>query len=146
MISISISGSLPRQVSKETVTKTVREVFKLVRPKASGNIGLRFVSEDEIQDLNRTYRHKNKPTDVLSFEISKELNVPIAKADIEFGDIVIAPAYAKREAARRKIDLAEEILRLVAHGTLHLLGFDHADEKSEARMFRLQEEAISKIV
>lgn len=109
-------------------------------------IGVVFVSEKAIQKMNQQYRKKNKPTDVLSFS-SKEGPDMIVKngADpIDLGDLVICPAYAAKEAKRRGIEKGEELVRLLVHGTLHLMGFDHADDASEHRMFRIQESIIEK--
>lgn len=143
MITVTMSGTIPRGISSATVTKTVRGVFTKLKKAGKGSVGVRFVSETEIAKLNRAYRKKNRSTDVLSFA-SASPNVS-AKEPKDYGDIVIASAYAKREASRRSIPFAEEIARLVAHGTLHLLGYDHATEKDEAHMFRLQEAVVDRV-
>jgi probable rRNA maturation factor len=109
-------------------------------------IGVSFVSESSITRLNRQYRHINKATDVLSFSSQEGDQVVhgVILKEVDLGDIVICPAFAKREAKRRGIELSEELVRLVIHGTLHLMGYDHADEVSEHRMFRIQETIVEK--
>jgi probable rRNA maturation factor len=62
------------------------------------------------------------------------------------GDIAVCVPYAKREAARRGMTLREELLRLIAHGVLHLSGFDHATAKEEEKMFGLQERVVDAII
>lgn len=160
MMTVTMSGSLPREIPSATVTKTVRAVFSKVRRAGKGSVGVRFVGEKEMAALNRRYRGKNRPTDVLSFTVSPMMpgsppkaahsggpaRMPAVRAfGGEFGDIVVASAFARREAKRRGIPFSEEIIRLVAHGTLHLLGYDHATAAQESRMFRLQEAVVDRI-
>jgi len=74
---------------------------------------------------------------VLSFE---------AGSGSELGDLAVCTQVAVREAKRRKIDPAEELVRLLAHGTLHLAGMDHATERDERRIFKMQEAIIEKVL
>lgn len=142
MINVNMAGKIPNGITQNIVNKTVRLAFKLARRPERGNVGVKFADDKEITELNRRYLKKNRPTDVLSFKLEDSLDI---KA-IDHGDIVIAPAYAKGSADRRGISLQEEIIRLIAHGTLHLLGFDHADDATEAKMFELQEKVVEKVI
>lgn len=104
-----------------------------------------------MKELNRAYRGKNCPTDVLSFHAADRMHdqfpaVRTRGEDEEIGDIVICAAVAKREAARRFISAREEIVRLLVHGTLHLAGYDHARSADEEKMFRLQEMIVESVV
>lgn len=96
-----------------------------------------FVTPQVIQRLNRLYRGINRPTDVLSFATD---------GTGELGDLVISGAIAAREAKRRGIELREELIRLLAHGTLHLLGLDHVTPREKKKMFGLQEKMVHKII
>jgi len=80
-----------------------------------------------MRSLNRTWRRKDRPTDVLSF--------PSGERDF-LGDLVIDVPYARRQARRRGHALRREVQILLAHGLLHLLGYDH--ETDGGTMFRLQ--------
>lgn len=86
-------------------------------------ISLTFVSDARIQELNREYRDKNKPTDVLSFSLQEgefsEINPDI------LGDIVISVETAKKNAQKNGLSLEQEINFLIIHGLLHLLGYNH---------------------
>ena len=85
--------------------------------------------------LNRQYRNKDKPTDVLSFPLADELCPNL------LGDVVISIDTAQRQAQRRKHALQEEILTLLIHGILHLVGYDHEVSRSEAiRMHKKERE------
>lgn len=108
-------------------------------------LSIRIASGSEIARLNRTYRDANRPTDVLSFGAADDRSARATRptgGEKEWGDIVIAPSVAAREAKKRKIPLAEELIRLAVHGALHLLGYDHATPRDERRMFRFQERAV----
>ncbi|MBE7525424.1 rRNA maturation RNase YbeY [candidate division WWE3 bacterium] len=115
------------------------------------SVGLRFLSEHRMKELNRAYRGKNCPTDVLSFHAADRMHdqfpaVAAKGEEEEVGDIVICAAVAKREAARRSISAREELVRLIVHGTLHLAGHDHARPADEVKMFRLQEMIVESVV
>lgn len=150
MITVTMSGKAPRGIDRKVLEKTVREVFRAARRKARGEVSVRFVSDREIAALNRRFLGNARPTDVLSFAtpnsqlLTSDFHFPSSPPD--WGDILIAPAYARRETERRGIDMKEEIIRLVAHGMLHLLGMDHDTPSKEARLFALQEAVVDKIV
>jgi len=147
MIDVLVSGTLPRGLSPALITATVRESFRRAKRVPKGSVAVHFVTENAIAKLNSQYRHIRRPTDVLSFSAREEgmPDMP-SRNDGEWGDILVCTPYARREATRRGIPLAEEVLRLVSHGTLHLLGYDHATERDEMRMFALQEAAVERIM
>ena len=88
----------------------------------SGEITLRIIDQDEMQQLNNTYRHQDKPTNVLSFPYEP---FPGEAASHLIGDLVIcAPVVTAEAVAQNKSELAHWA-HLTLHGTLHLLGFDH---------------------
>ncbi len=82
-----------------------------------------LVSDSEMQRLNRSYRRKNKPTDVLSF--------PAGSSADYLGDIAISPATARRNAAKNGRTLPQELRILILHGLLHLMGYDHQTDQGE---------------
>ncbi len=140
MINVTIIGRLPAHVTSEQVVRTLQNVLHVTKKRDAGEIAVRFTSESEISRLNWLYRRKKRATDVLSFApLQQEGKI------VEWGDVVICPVFAAREARRRGIALQEEIIRLVAHGFLHLMGFDHATEAEELRMFRVQEQAVQRV-
>lgn len=147
MISYASSGRLPRGITP-LLLKRIATACASVRglPK-KGVVSLRFVPEAEIQRLNHACRGKNKPTDVLSFSLTEGGAFPMprgTKEPIEVGDVVVCASIARAEAKRRAMDPLEELVRLIAHGTLHLAGYDHATEKEEEVMFGLQENIVAR--
>ncbi len=145
------ASALPRQITS-TDLKRLTRVLARTLPRQQGRpprtIGLRFVSPLAIRRLNRAYRRLDRATDVLSFPCFQP-SKPMVAARHEpwpLGDIVICPSYAAREARRRGIALREELVRLLVHGALHLVGFDHATEREETRMFSLQEHVVACVI
>lgn len=86
-----------------------------------------------IQELNRDYRQLDRPTDVLAFSLLEGEGVG-APGLLVLGDVVIALPTAERQAREAGRDLRSEAKMLLAHGLLHLLGFDHAEPDEERRM------------
>ncbi len=99
-----------------------------------GRAELSVVLSDDalIHALNRDYRAKDRPTDVLAFAM-REGPHPEHARDM-LGDVVISLDTASRQAAARHRSLDDEVTMLLAHGLLHLLGFDHRDRTEERRM------------
>jgi probable rRNA maturation factor len=93
--------------------------------RVEGELSLSFVTSEEMADLHATYMGEEGPTDVLSFPMDE---------DGLLGDVVIAPA----EAARNNPDVEAELRLLVAHGVLHLLGYDHEEEAERRVMWGKQ--------
>jgi probable rRNA maturation factor len=93
----------------------------------SANIAL--ITEDEIARLNKIYRKKDKPTDVLSFSAQTPRALPNKRQFL--GDIAIAPAVARRYAKKNGRSLENEICILILHGILHLLGYDHETDRGQ---------------
>jgi probable rRNA maturation factor len=103
-------------------------------------VAVRLIGNAEMALLNKTYRKKKGPTDVLSFPAEKEerakkagsLAQQVKRADRKYlGDIAIAPAAARRNAKSLGRSFAEELRVLILHGVLHLLGYDHETDRGE---------------
>jgi len=112
------------------------------------SLGLMLTDDASIAALNSTWRHRNEPTDVLSFaalESALEDGPPLALdgEPLELGDIVISLETAARQAAAADTSLEAELLFLASHGLLHLLGWDHPDADSLAAMLSRQEALIA---
>ena len=105
---------------------------------ACGDLSIRIVDEAESQDLNSRYRHKHKPTNVLSFPYDGEtLDVPV------LGDIVICAQVVAREAAEQGKEPRAHWAHMVVHGCLHLLGYDHENDKDAVEMERREREILA---
>lgn len=114
-------------------------------PKSITEISLVFTDDKTIQELNKNYRGKDKPTDVLSF--SQLENPEFGIEPITLGDLVISVETAKRQAKKYEHSLQREIERLLIHGTLHLLGYDHEKvDKNIAQKMRRKEKYVHSIL
>jgi probable rRNA maturation factor len=106
--------------------------------KSDCELEVSIVGDEEMRDLNRDYRGKDGPTDVLSF--SQLEGEPLAGADgVHVGDVVISLDTARRQAADGDWTLAEELNRLLVHGLLHLLGYDHETGAEDAALMHGEE-------
>ena len=97
-----------------------------------------FVSDSEMAKMNRRFRRKSGPTDVLSFPVGEgkmrareRVSRPMGGADGYIGDIVISPETARRYARRNARGLASELRVLILHGMVHLAGYDHETDNGE---------------
>nr|WP_322676864.1 rRNA maturation RNase YbeY [Nostoc sp. DedQUE03]MDZ7972089.1 rRNA maturation RNase YbeY [Nostoc sp. DedQUE03]MDZ8043892.1 rRNA maturation RNase YbeY [Nostoc sp. DedQUE02] len=120
-----------------------------IPPAPSYEIGLRLTDDSQIQELNAQYRQQNKPTDVLAFA-ALEVDFPQSKEMLDsvplyLGDIIVSVDTAQRQAQQQEHSLLSELAWLAAHGLLHLLGWDHPDEKSLERMLEQQVRLLNAI-
>ena len=93
-------------------------------------LSIRIVSEKEITELNKQYRHKDNPTNVLSFpyESMPGIDIPL------LGDIVICADVVNREAKQQEKAPIDHWAHMLVHGVLHLLGYDHIEDKDAEQM------------
>ena len=118
-------------------------------------VSLNFVSDEEIQRLNKEFRNVNKVTDVLSFpNLNKTPKEKLEKFKKSYdfdegllflGDIVISKNVAKAQAREYEHSLTREVCFLALHGFLHLLGFDHVKEEDERVMNKIQDKILSEV-
>lgn len=112
-----------------------------------GEISVTFVNDEEIQEINKTYRDKDQPTDVLSFPMYEADETEIEVFDEEepllLGDIIISVPRAQKQAEEFGHSVEREVGFLLVHGFLHLLGYDHGNEEEEQKMFGRQEEILT---
>ncbi|WP_205093947.1 rRNA maturation RNase YbeY [Thalassobacillus pellis] len=113
---------------------------------AEAEISLNFVNNSEIQELNRNYRQKDTPTDVISFAMQErgegEMEIVGEEVPLILGDIVISVDKAIEQAKEYNHSLERELSFLALHGFLHLLGYDHIEKADEKKMFHRQEEIL----
>ena len=124
-------------------------------PPLSGEAGLELslvLADDALmRRLNREWRHKDAPTNVLSFPAqdfaagtpATALRVEVAGAPLPLGDVVLGFEIVRREATAQGKALADHLAHLVVHGVLHLLGFDHETPADAARMEGLERRVLA---
>jgi probable rRNA maturation factor len=115
------------------------------------SMGLLLTDDATITALNRQWRQRPEPTDVLAFAAQEEADeylIPLPaglEAALELGDIVISLETAARQAEEHDHSLAKELLFLASHGLLHLLGWDHPDQASLAVMLARQDRLMASV-
>lgn len=107
------------------------------------DISVVFCTDAFIHELNKTYRHIDAPTDVLSFAQGDEYNDEDGALRFNAGDIVISLDSLRSNAATFNVSINEELKRLLLHGILHLSGMDHSDNDPNQEMLQLQEKILS---
>jgi probable rRNA maturation factor len=112
-----------------------RWIVSVAPARARGTLAIALATDAEVRTLNRRYRRKDEPTDVLSFPAADERPKPEARS---LGDLVIATGVARRQAREAGHAYATELKVLALHGLLHLLGYDHHSPIDRGRMARLE--------
>ena len=118
----------------------VKKVLRIARKllKLSGEVEVSVIGEKEMKELNFRYRGKNKVTDVLSFAWQED-----KKVKSEFlGQIYICYPQIARQAAELSVNVKEEFARMLTHGLLHIMGYDHVKKQDAKKMFKIQEEIV----
>lgn len=102
---------------------------------SGGEVSVAFVTNDQIQKLNKKYRNKDEATDVLSFPIDNEI----------LGDIIISTQRAVEQAEEYGHSLERELAFLTVHGILHLFGYDHHGAKEKKEMRQKEERVLTQL-
>lgn len=109
-------------------------------------VSVTFVDNKKIREINRDYRGKDQPTDVISFALEEmgEEEIEIVGIDVPpvLGDIIISVPKAREQAEQYGHSFMRELGFLAVHGFLHLLGYDHETEEEEKVMFAKQEQLL----
>ncbi len=108
-------------------------------------IGISFVTPEEIRECNNEYRHVDKVTDVLSFTYGAQWQKVPKDVPMILGDIMICVERAKEQAGEYGHSFERELAFLTAHGLMHLLGYDHENEADEQKMMTEQEAVLSEL-
>jgi len=131
--SVHLSG-----VSERKIKKVV--FFVLENLKKNGSVSVHFIGDKRIKSLNKKYRGKNTITDVLSFGMGDSRGIFFSGDDL--GDIFVCVPQIKKQAKRNRVSFLQELYRILIHGLLHLLGYDHIKKIQAKRMFGLQEKLL----
>ncbi len=127
-------------INEQSLIDTLQRVITDLG-KGESELLIRIVDRDEIQALNNTYRHKDKPTNVLSFPS----DLPIEIDESIMGDVVICTDVVLEEARKQKKTFENHLIHMAVHGTLHLLGYDHIEENDAIEMEDLEIKILEKL-
>jgi rRNA maturation RNase YbeY len=142
-LAIDVSSTVRRLlVSKARVKAAAGAALKSERV-ASAMVSITFVGRAAMSELNQRYLGHRGPTDVISFGLGRHGGRgPVV------GDIYICAEIARANAKRQGVSAQEELLRLVVHGTLHVLGYDHpvGSTRTASPMWRKQERIVARVI
>lgn len=143
-MSIEVTNESSHQVDLDLIRQLAEHAIRRLELHPGVELGVTFIDVEPMTELHVKWMDEPGPTDVLSFPMD-ELR-PGSSSDPEgegiLGDIVVCPEVASQQADLAGHRLVDEILWLVAHGILHLVGFDHAEPDEEKEMFTLQRQII----
>jgi len=114
--------------TNENFLKRIAQKVLASEKESKTELSIAFVGPVEIQKLNKKYRKKDRPTDILSFTYNHNS-----------GEIVICPQEVKKNARRFDLTFKKELTRVLIHGILHLLGYDHEKSKIKAKKMEKKE-------
>jgi probable rRNA maturation factor len=129
------------QLQKAAISVLSKHKPSLIKLSADSDVNINFISDSEIQVLNKEYRQKDKPTDVLSWGF---INADLLPHELA-GEIYISLDTAKRDAASKKITLLAQFNFLITHGLLHVFDYDHNTDEEEEDMNQVTEEILNLI-
>ena len=139
-ISIDVTVRSGRIALSRSRTARIAAAVLRAEKVREADISITFVSNRSIAALNRRHLGHTGPTDVISFELGQVSGAPVV------GDVYIAPDVARVNARELGIPVAEELARLVVHGTLHVLGYTHPegshDDRIASPMWKRQERLL----
>ncbi|MCM3571927.1 rRNA maturation RNase YbeY [Mesobacillus subterraneus] len=128
------------------IEKLLNYTAKKENVQEGSELSVTFVSNERIQEINREYRDKDRPTDVISFALEEmgegELEIVGEGIPRVLGDIIISIPKAREQAEEYNHSFMRELGFLAVHGLLHLLGYDHMNEQDEKQMFDRQKEIL----
>jgi probable rRNA maturation factor len=130
-----------RGAGKEYPTTDLKKIAAAILTavdKGRAELSVALVGDEEMRPLNAKYRKKNKTTDVLSFSDDPAMT---SKGGL-LGDVIISVEQAKRQAKERNHSLKKEMVTLLIHGILHLLGYDHERSQRQAKIMASLEQKL----
>lgn len=127
---------------EETVRRAAAAALALAQAPAGAVVSLALADDEILRRLNREHRATDRPTNVLAFPDGARAG-PEPGAALMLGDVVVALETAEDEAARGGRSLTDHLCHLVVHGVLHLLGYDHDDDREAEEMEMLERRALA---
>jgi probable rRNA maturation factor len=121
---------------------------ELVDSERPVEISVTLTDNEHVRTLNAKWRGKDKPTNVLSFPMADELDLVranISERELLLGDIIIARGVCEAEATEKGVSFEQHTTHLLVHGTLHLLGYDHHDDREAADMEAREVRALARL-
>ena len=142
-LDLGVTNFTKEKIQKDILESSIFETLKVLGVKGNIEISLVICGEKRMRRLNREFRGKDRPTDVLSFGFDNELT---GAGVIAMGEIIICFPYVRRQAKKAGVSMGREMALLASHGTIHLFGIDHErSEEESVRTDNIQDKVLAKI-
>lgn len=147
-MSIFLADEQTEQVGVDDLCSLAGLVLREEGYPEDAEVTLLFISEAEMASYNERFLNREGPTDVLAFPVEELLPGVVPETDpqgppLMLGDVVVAPTYVRRQAAKHGVSYEDEMALMVTHGILHLLGYDHVDDTDAERMESRERELLA---
>ncbi|MCX6013002.1 MAG: rRNA maturation RNase YbeY [Chloroflexi bacterium] len=145
-INIQINENLPESIGNQWLQTVIKESLKFEK-KDSIELGLVITNDEQVHELNKTYRGIDDTTDVLSFALLEGEETFIMPPDtlIHLGEVIISYPQTIKQAKEYNHTIEKELAGLIIHGVLHLLGYDHQTDEAEKQMKSHEDAILHKI-
>jgi probable rRNA maturation factor len=137
-VDLAIRPGLRPRLARAEIARRAEAMVRALQLR-KGEVSLLLTDDDQIQELNRIYRKKNRPTDVLAFAQREGMHGDVSGGVL--GDVIVSVPTAARQASAAGRPLVDEVTMLIAHGILHLLGWDH-DTAAKDRAMRAETDRL----
>jgi len=144
MIKFELNQKIGKKIINKNWQRWLEKIVKELKLSQSLEISLALVGFDEIKQLNKIYRGKNKITDVLSFSENDSLKINSVFSDRYLGEVIICYPQAALQAKADRKTMIQELEKLFIHGVLHLLGYDHQNNAEADVMEALESKILAK--
>jgi len=150
-INILIDEDLEGKLELSWLQDIARQVLVAQGAGAEVELGLVIATEERVKKLNRDYRGRDEPTDVLAFSAREEVGADLPPfvqppdGVLHLGEVIISYPQAAIQAEEHRHSIKKEIAILIIHGVLHLLGYEHDEPKREQQMRTREAEILSHI-
>lgn len=149
-INVLIDEAYKKQLKPAWLKGAIRQILEEEQVSANSEVGLVIIGDEKIHELNKQYLEEDRPTDVLSFPMSEQIrNQPVfvsaPDGKMHLGEVIISYPQASQQAEEHSHPVKREVLLLLIHRVLHLLGYDHDIPERESLMCS-REAAILRII
>ena len=140
MIEIQYNPTLDKNLDDPLLARAAHVTLEHQSAPKDDTLSILLTDDAQIQSLNREYRGFDTPSDVLSFDVHER---DPETGFLYLGEIIISIPYAAKQAQKNGHPLQAEVQLLIVHGTLHILGHDHANPTEKAKMWNAQSEILT---
>lgn len=149
-INLQVDKRFIANLERNWLRSVIRKVIKTLGLTSPVEVSLVVTDTEKVRQLNKEYRGKNEPTDVLAFAMisgkdkGKSFVTP-PDGVLHLGEVVISYPQAVKQAAERRHSVEQELVLLITHGILHLVGYDHEQPNEAEKMRSKEREIMAKI-